>query len=312
MSVSPDHAVPPPSDSRARARELLFDAGPVIGLFLLAVVSAERPRLGAIELGVFLVVLPLLARRRWPSVVLALVCLAAVLTVAETSVPWVYVLAAALASFTVGHRSGDRTWSATTVLALTGFMGPGFLAQDADGIEAIVLPFAALVPTWLVGDVLRTRRLDEARRMEAVERTLREREERLQAAAAEERRHVARELHDVVAHAVSVMVIQAGAARQVLRSSPERSEESMLAVEATGREAMSELRRFLGAMGDDDEAAGVAPQPGIEELSALLARVREAGLPASLEVDGDPRALPSSLDVTVYRIIQEALTNALR
>ena len=86
----------------------------------------------------------------------------------------------------------------------------------------------------------------------------------------------------------------------------------MLSVETTGREAMTELRRFLGALGDEDEPAGLAPQPGIDELTTLLARVREAGLPASLEVDGEPQPVPASLDVTVYRIVQEALTNALR
>ena len=131
-------------------------------------------------------------------------------------------------------------------------------------------------------------------------------------ATAEERRHVARELHDIVAHAVSVMVIQAGAARQVLRSSPEQAEEAILAVEATGRDAMAELRRFLGALSADDEAAGLAPQPGIDQLGGLVERVREAGLPATLEVDGDPRPVSQSVDVTTFRIVQEALTNALR
>jgi signal transduction histidine kinase len=132
------------------------------------------------------------------------------------------------------------------------------------------------------------------------------------AAAAEERRHVARELHDIVAHAVSVMVIQAGAARQVLRASPEQAEAAMLAVESTGRDAMAELRRFLGALSADDESAGLAPQPGIGQLAGLVERVRKAGLPATLEVDGDPRPVSPSVDVTAFRIVQEALTNALR
>ena len=144
-----------------------------------------------------------------------------------------------------------------------------------------------------------------------MEQALREHDERVRAAAAEERRHVARELHDILAHAVSVMVVQAGAARQVLRTSPDQAEEAMLAVEATGREAMTELRQFLGAL-SDDEAAGVAPQPGIRELDSLVERVREAGLPASLEVDGEPRSVSPSLDVAVFRIVQEALTNALK
>jgi signal transduction histidine kinase len=108
------------------------------------------------------------------------------------------------------------------------------------------------------------------------------------------------------------MVIQAGAARQIVRNDPDGAEAALLTVEATGREAMTELRRFLGALTDEDEAAGLAPQPGIGELETLLDRVREAGLPASLEVAGTPRTIPPSLDVTVYRIVQEALTNALR
>jgi signal transduction histidine kinase len=123
---------------------------------------------------------------------------------------------------------------------------------------------------------------------------------------------MARELHDVVAHGVSVMLIQTGAARQVLRTSPDRAEESLLTVEATGREAMAELRRLLGVLNDDGEAPGLAPQPGVDQLGALVERVREAGLPAELAVDGAPRPLPASLDMTVYRIAQEALTNALR
>jgi signal transduction histidine kinase len=198
------------------------------------------------------------------------------------------------------------------VIAVAGFIALGFIVQEADPLEALVLPFVVVVPSWLVGDVARTRRLDAATRQAEALRAAEENEARLRAAVAEERRAMARELHDVVAHGVSVMLIQSGAARQVIRTSPDLAEEALLTVEATGREAMAELRRMLGVLNDDGEATGLAPQPGIDQLEALVERVREAGLPTELSIDGSPRPLPASLDVTVYRIVQEALTNALR
>jgi signal transduction histidine kinase len=295
-----------------RRRELAFGLVPVVALTLLALVSQDTSRGGSIEPTILLVVMPLAFRRVLPLAVLVAVSVGTVLTAAGSPVPWILIGAVGLASFTTGEQATDRTRSALAVVVIAVVMAAGLVAQDADPLEGLVLPFVVLVPTWLLGDVLRSRRVERQRRVEAYERSLREREERLRAAAAEERRHVARELHDVIAHAVSVMVIQAGAARQVLRSSPEEAEASLLSVESTGRAAMTELRRFLGALHDDGEAAGLAPQPGIGELTTLLDRVREAGLPASLEVDGAPRSIPPSLDVTAYRIVQEALTNALR
>jgi signal transduction histidine kinase len=293
-------------------KELAYALGPVAALIVLALVSQDGTRRGDVLATILFVVLPLALRRIAPLAVLVFVAAGSVATAADSPVIWILVCAVGLASFTAGERSADRTRSALSVVVVAAGMAVGLVAQDANAIEGLVLPFAVVVPTWLLGDVLRSRRFDAQRQAEAVERSLREREERLRAAAAEERRHVARELHDVVAHAVSVMVIQAGAARQVLRTSPDQAETSLLAVEATGREAMTELRRFLGALSDDGEAAGLAPQPGIGELATLLDRVREAGLPATLEVAGAPRAIPPSVDVTAYRIVQEALTNALR
>jgi signal transduction histidine kinase len=294
---------------RRRWRELLYTLWPVVGLAVLALFSHDGPEPDVLAT-IVLVVLPLSARHSWPLATLIVISIGVLLTISESPVaPWVEVGSISLAAFTVGERASDRTRSALVVIAIAAIMV--IVALGTRTIEGVLLPSMFLVLPWLLGDVVRGRRIDAARRVEALEQSLHERASRLQAAAAEERRHMARELHDVLAHAVSVMVIQAGAARQVLRSSPAHAEQSMRTVESTGREAMTELRRFLGAL-SEDEAPSLAPQPGIAELSTLVARVREAGLPASLEVIGAPQAVPASLEVTGYRIIQEALTNALR
>ena len=291
---------------------VLLDVLPVVILGLVALGNDQAERTDSVPIVLVLVVLPLLARRRWPIPVLAIAAVGTLATTMSGGNPLAQVGSIALASFTVGDRQNDRVLAALSVVAVASLLSFGFIVQDADPAEAVALTFAVLVPSWLLGDLVHTRRREALRREEERDRSVQAREERLRAAAAEERRHVARELHDVVAHAVSVMVIQAGAARQVLRTAPDDAEGALLAVESTGREAMTELRRFLGALADDDEPGGLAPQPGIGGIGTLLDRVREAGLPASLEVQGEPRSVPPSLDVAVYRIVQEALTNALR
>jgi signal transduction histidine kinase len=288
----------------------VLDVGPAVAVLLLGVVTE---RAGARELATaLLLTVPLLVRRLSPLAVLVIVAGIALATSTHTDGPWIQVAAVAVASFTTGERAARRTPTALFVLLVAAGMAAGFLLQDARPVEALVLPFVVLVPTWLLGDVVRARRLEAAERTAAAEQAARDGEARLRTAVAEERRQMARELHDVVAHAVSVMLIQAGAARQVLTSSPTEAEGALLTVEATGREAMAELRRMLGVLNDDGDASGVAPQPGVDQLPALVARVRDAGLPAELRIDGTPVVLPASIDVTIYRIVQEALTNALR
>ncbi|HEY3163089.1 MAG TPA: histidine kinase [Candidatus Limnocylindrales bacterium] len=298
--------------SRDRWPPLVSDLGPIVVLLILA--SALRPgiREGTDPTPTLLILVPLAVRRLWPFRVLALVAAIAVLTSVESPMPWIQVVAVALASYATGEAATDRTRSSLGVIAIAGLMAIGFLAQDLDSFESLVYPFVVVVPTWLVGDVVRTRGAEREALADRERRTAREAEDRLQAAVAEERRHMARELHDVVAHGVSVMVIQAGAARQVVEATPDRATDSLLTIEATGRDVMAELRRLLGVLNDDGEASGIAPQPGIEQVPPLVERIRQAGLPAELEIDGTPRTLPASLDVTAYRIIQEALTNALR
>ncbi|NUT37767.1 MAG: sensor histidine kinase [Hamadaea sp.] len=133
------------------------------------------------------------------------------------------------------------------------------------------------------------------------------------AAVSAERDRIARELHDIVSHNVSLMIIQAGAARQVVGGAPQDATDALLAVESSGREAMTELRALLGLLrpggdGDDD----LTPQPGMSRLDELVDRVAFAGLPVELRVEGEPRPLPPGIDLTAYRVIQEALTNALK
>jgi signal transduction histidine kinase len=179
-------------------------------------------------------------------------------------------------------------------------------------IPGAALSFVLLGAAYLAGREIATRQKELNQQHERAGKLEREREESVKAAAEAERRHIARELHDVVAHSVSVMVVQAGAARKVLDDKPEAARESLLAVEASGHEAMAELRRLLGVLGMNGSEAPLAPQPAIGSLDPLIARVREAGLPVALRVEGERSSIPPGVDVAAYRIVQEALTNALK
>lgn len=165
---------------------------------------------------------------------------------------------------------------------------------------------------WLVGFALRER----TERTEAAEerafRAEREREIAARVAVAEERARIARELHDVVAHAVSVMVLQVGAVRHRMPESDSENREVLRNVEQAGRTALTEMRRLLNAMRHEDEQLELLPQPGLQDVEALVADVRAAGLPVRLEVHGRPVPLPPGLDLSAYRIVQEGLTNSLK
>jgi signal transduction histidine kinase len=146
--------------------------------------------------------------------------------------------------------------------------------------------------------------------VEHAARVEREREERTRAAIEEERKRIARELHDVIAHTVSVMTVQAGAARLLLDEEPERAAGPLLAVEETGRQALTDLRRLFEIMQEEASTTTSGPQTGLADLDGLLAHTRRAGLPVELAVEGHPRALTPGVDLAAYRIVQEALTNA--
>ena len=165
---------------------------------------------------------------------------------------------------------------------------------------------------WLVGYALRERTEQTEAAEERARRAERDREAAARVAVAEERARIARELHDVVAHAVSVMVLQVGAVRHRMPESDVENRDALGNVEQAGRSALAEMRRLLGAMRRDDEQVEYVPHPGLADLPGLLDRVRAAGLAVELQVHGEPVELPPGLDLSAYRIVQEALTNVLK
>jgi signal transduction histidine kinase len=177
--------------------------------------------------------------------------------------------------------------------------------------EVLFVPIEFAI-SWLAGFALRER----AEQVEAAEMraTLaeRERDAAARVGVAEERARIARELHDIVAHAVSVMVLQVGAVRHKLPQTLDEDRDALGHVEQAGRTALAEMRRLLGAMRRDGDGLDLAPQPGLDGLDSLVEDVGRAGLPVRLHVDGDAVALPRAIDLSAYRILQEGLTNALK
>jgi signal transduction histidine kinase len=165
---------------------------------------------------------------------------------------------------------------------------------------------------WIIGFSIagKFREVDFAK--ELAERAEAEREEQAQLAVADERARIARELHDVVGHSVSVMTVQASAVRRLLDPDQEKVHQALLVVEQTGREALAEMRRMVGVLRRPEESPALAPQPSLEHLDKLVAHAREAGLPVQLRIEGDSVPLPGGLDMTAYRFVQEGLTNAIK
>jgi signal transduction histidine kinase len=179
----------------------------------------------------------------------------------------------------------------------------------SDWLENVV--FAGLVAgsVWAGGVAVRISRDRAAQLADLAAQLEREREEKALLAVAAERARIARELHDVVAHAISVIAVQAGSGRHTLKNDPEGSNEAFRAIESTSRQALVEMRRLLGLLREHNEPATAAPLPGIDSHAQLIEQARDAGLSVSLDVEGEPRPLPAGIDLAAYRILQEALTN---
>jgi signal transduction histidine kinase len=225
-------------------------------------------------------------------------------------------VAVVVAVFSVGaHAEPRRAAAGCALVILTYWVGA--LQDNArhpgqHGLGDVVYVTFLLGGAWLLGRALRGRGQRAAQLEQRAARLEAEQQAQAKAAVAAERARIARELHDVIAHSVSVMVIQAGAAEQLLAQTPQRARGPLLAVQDTGRQTITELRRLLGILRADGQELSLSPQPGLASLDLLLAEMREAGLPVQLRVEGQPEPLPPGVDLAAYRIVQEALTNTLR
>ncbi|WP_433274654.1 sensor histidine kinase [Actinosynnema sp. CS-041913] len=250
----------------------------------------------------------LAVRRRYPLTVLWTVVLATVLTPHESPRLTFYacVIAVYSAAAYSQYRLPTMAGVAAAVLSVSAFRDSVLPIVPHDYIALMIL-----VPIAMAANGMRTWKLRTDAGLAQVSALEREQTEALRRAVEHERARIARELHDVVTHNVSVMVIQAGAARKVMDADPDQARGALLAVEAGGRAAMSELRHVMGLL-TVDGPADLAPQPGLDQIQALVARVRDTGVPVGLTVAGTPRPLPSGVELAAYRVVQEALTNTVK
>jgi signal transduction histidine kinase len=220
------------------------------------------------------------------------------------AVPALAIPVYSLAAHASSRRAMIGAGGALAVMALV------TLAEDNRNLSEFLSNFLfiaamAVGAPWFAGRMLRSR-------AEHAVVLRREGAERARAAVAEERMRIARELHDVVGHALGVIVVQAGAERATLPEDRPATRETLLVIEQTGREALGEMRRLLDMLRRDDDEVALAPQPSLSQLDALVTSVRAAGLPVELRVEGEPAPLPPGIDLSAFRIVQEALTNALK
>ena len=261
-------------------------------------------------------VLPLLARRRFPFGAPAAYWLLAVgITLYDgTLIPFVDSLSVVglAAAFLLGNlRDSKQAWLGLAIVIGSMLIVVDYIPgpQPWSWYVFITLRYVA---SWIAGYALRERSEQaEAAEVRAAQAE-REREAAARVAVAEERARIARELHDVVAHAVSVMVLQVGAVRHRLPAALAEDRDALRGVERAGRTALVEMRRLLAAMRRDGEEAEFSPQPGLDGLDSLLDEVGRAGLPVALHLEGEPFPLPRGIDLSAYRIVQEGLTNALK
>ncbi|MCX4911413.1 sensor histidine kinase [Streptomyces sp. NBC_00878] len=259
--------------------------------------------------------LPLVARRRFPLATFGVV-LGAALAIGEDA-SWINVLTCVIGAYSAVMYSRYRAGAMAGLVAAAVLAGVAF-RETEPVFPGWSSPAVVLLIAGVLAGFVRIGRRRLAASRDRFTQLQQAQEEAMRRAVEEERARIAAELHDVVTHNVSVMVIQAGAARKVMDAAPERSKEALLAVEAGGRAAMAELRHVMGLLAGpdtgrpDSPADGLEPQPGLAHLDALIERVRAAGTPVAVAVSLPPQPLPPGVDLAAYRVVQEALTNTIK
>src|SRR5215831_20353331 len=262
---------------------------------------------------VVLIAAPLVTHRRWPLPSLA-VCLAALLLYAPGryyAYPGVVLFAMVYGITLHGTRRQSliALISCAAAMAVAIGLQPGVVGSYVTWVESEL----GIAVAWIVAETLRNRRARWAELNARAERLEREREEQARRAVTEERLRIARELHDVVAHSMSVIAVQSAVGGHVMDTQPEEARHALAAIEATSRSALTEMRRLLGVLRQDGEPAGsLVPAPGLADLTPLVAQVGEAGLKVWVQVEGERGPVPPGVDLSAYRIIQEALTNVIK
>jgi signal transduction histidine kinase len=277
--------------------------------------SPDAPTLWFALPAIAILVLPIFARRRFPfAAPTAYWLLAAGISFIDW---WVLPFAHSLfivgmaVAFLLGHLRNDVQAAIGLAVVVGGAVAVVYEIPGHSAAELVFVPMEFAI-SWLAGFAVRERAAQAEAAEERATRAEREREAAARVAVAEERARIARELHDIVAHAVSVMVLQVGAVRHKLPDALAEDRDALSGVERAGRTALAEMRRLLGAMRRDGDEAELTPQPGLDALNSLLEQIGRAGLPVQLHVDGEPFPLPRAIDLSAYRIVQEGLTNALK
>ncbi|MFF1646746.1 sensor histidine kinase [Streptomyces sp. NPDC058240] len=257
-------------------------------------------------------------RRRAPEKMLLLAIAMGVVQLVTGVGPGVMNFAMLMIVFTVatvGERWASRLALVCSLcaagLSKLRWPGEGPRTGWAEEIFIVVVLTVPFVLAWVLGDSMRTRRAYFSQLEERAARLEREREAQSKVAVAAERARIARELHDVVAHNVSVMVVQADGAAYVMDAAPDQAKQALETISSTGRQALAEMRRLLGVLrtGDAQESGEYVPQPDVDQIEDLIEQVRQTGLAVDFKIEGTPRPLPSGVELTAYRIVQEALTN---